>query len=230
MLDVNSMLNSVHCWDSLEIMKQIPDNAIDLIITDPPYWIGIKWKVWWDWWFKWKDWKRGKPVKVKDYWDFNNWDEFIPDKEYFDEIKRISKNAIIFWWNYFIEYLDNSPCWIVWDKNNSWNFADCELAWTNFDTAVRKFKYTWNGMLQENMKHKEKREHPTQKPVDLFKAILENYSKPWDVILDCFAWSWTTAVAAIQTGRKYIVIEKEKEYCDIIHKRIKSTTLPLFTI
>lgn len=122
-------LNKIYQWDCLELMKSIPDKSIDLVLTDPPYWIGIKGKV-----------GGGKLAKVTDYWDFNNRDNNIPSKEYFDEIMRISKHSIIFWWNYFIENLTNSSCWIVWDKDNSWNFADCELAWTNFNTAVRKIK------------------------------------------------------------------------------------------
>ena len=214
-------VNKVICGDSLEYMKTLPDKCIDLVLTDPPYWIDIWNQTMWKWWWL---------AKKIDYWD-NNWDKFIPTKEYFDEIKRISKNAIIFWWNYFIEYLENSPCWIVWDKNNWTNdFADCELAWTNFNTSVRKVKYTWNWMIQENMKHKEIREHPTQKPKELFKWCLENYSKPKDIVLDCFAWSWTTAIACIETWRNYIVIEKEPKYVEIIEKRVKNTTPPLFVI
>lgn len=211
------LLNTVHCMDCLEFMKWLPDGCIDLVLTDPPYWIGIKWKVGGE-----------KLAKVRDYWNFNNWDNIIPSKDVFQEIKRVSKNAIIFWWNYFIENLENSPCRIVRDKNNSWNFADCELARTNFDTAVRLYKYTWNGMLQEDMKNKEFREHPTQKPVALFRRILENYSEQWMTILDCFAWSWTTWVACKELGRNYILVEKEPKYCDIIHKRLQNTTVSLF--
>lgn len=170
----------------------------------------------------------GKLAKVKDYWDFNNRDEFKPSIEYFQEIQRISNNAIIFWWNYFSSNLTDSSCRIVWDKNNSWNFADCELAWTNFDTAVRLFKYTRNGMLQEDMKNKEVRNHPTQKPVALFRRILENYSEQWMTILDCFAWSWTTWVACKELWRNYILIEKEPKYVEIIHKRLANTTVSLF--
>lgn len=211
--------NKVFCADSLEIMKQIPDKTIDLIITDPPYWI-------------WESWKSNhsrsciaKSKQYEDYW----WDNFIPSREYFDEIIRISKNAIIFWWNYFIEYLKNSSCWIVWDKDNGkTDFSDCELARTNFKTAVRKKKFKRQWMLQEDMKHKEIRQHPTQKPKELFKWCLENYSKPWDIVLDCFAWSFTTAVACIETGRNYICIEKEEKYCEIGRKRIANTTPPLF--
>jgi len=218
---MKSNINKIICWDSLEVMKWMPDNSIDLILTDPPYWIWESWKS------NHSRWCKAKATQYEDFW----WDNFIPTKEYFDEIQRISKNAIIFWGNYFIEYLENSPCWIVRDKNN-WNndFADCELAWTNFSSAVRKVKYTWNWMIQENMKHKEKRFHPTQKPVWLFKWCLENYSKEWDIILDCFWWSWTTAVACIETWRDYIVIEKEEKYCQIAENRVKNTNPPLFTI
>jgi len=210
-------LNKIYCGDCLDLMKQIPDKSIDLVLTDPPYWIGIKWKVGGE-----------KLAKVKDYWDFNNRDNEIPSKEYFDEILRISKNAIIFWWNYFIENLTNSSCWIVRDKNNSWNFADCELARTNFTSAVRMYKYTRNGMIQEDMSNKEVREHPTQKPVPLFKRILENYSEPWMTILDPFLWSWTTAVACKQMNRNFIGIEKEQKYVDIANKRLQYTQTSLF--
>jgi site-specific DNA-methyltransferase (adenine-specific) len=216
--------NKIIHWDSLEYMRTLPDNCIDLVLTDPPYWINADKNKRWNT----KMWN-AKAVS-KDY-QVKDWDSSIPSKEVFNEIKRISKNQIIWGWNYFIEALENWPCWIVWDKNN-WNnwYADCELAWTNFKTAVRLKKFTWHWMIQESMKNKEERFHPTQKPKELFKWCLENYSKPWDIILDCFAWSWTTAVAAIETGRDYIVIEKEKDYCSIIHKRVANTTPPLFTM
>jgi len=141
---------------------------------------------------------------------------------------RISKHCIIFWWNYFIENLTNSSCWIVRDKDNSWNFADCELARTNFNTAVRKIKIRRNWMLQDDMKDKEIRYHPTQKPVDLFKWILENYSEKWETILDCFLWSWTTAIACKEMWRNFIGIEKEQKYVDIANKRLENTTISLF--
>jgi len=198
-------------------MKSIPDKSIDLVLTDPPYWIWIKGKV-----------GGGKLAKVTDYWDFNNWDNEIPSKEYFNEMIRISKHCIIFWWNYFIENLTNSSCWIVRDKDNSWNFADCELARTNFNTAVRKIKIRRNWMLQDDMKDKEIRYHPTQKPVDLFKWILENYSEKWQTILDPFLWSWTTAIACKEMWRNFIWIEKEQKYVDIANKRLENTTISLF--
>ena len=210
-------LNKIYCADCLELMKQIPDKSIDLVLTDPPYGIWIKGKVGGE-----------KLAKVTDYWDFNNWDNDIPSKQYFNEMIRISKHCIIFWGNYFIENLTNSSCWIVWDKDNTWNFADCELAWTNFDTAVRKIKIRWNWMLQDDMKNKEIRYHPTQKPVDLFKWILEHYSEKWQTILDPFLWSWTTAVACKEMWRNFIGIEKEQKYVDIANKRLATTTISLF--
>ena len=210
-------LNKIYCADCLELMKQIPDKSIDLVLTDPPHGIWIKGKVGGE-----------KLAKVTDYWDFNNWDNDIPSKQYFNEMIRISKHCIIFWGNYFIENLTNSSCWIVWDKDNTWNFADCELAWTNFDTAVRKIKIRWNWMLQDDMKNKEIRYHPTQKPVDLFKWILEHYSEKWQTILDPFLWSWTTAVACKEMWRNFIGIEKEQKYVDIANKRLATTTISLF--
>ena len=134
---------------------------------------------------------------------------------------RESKSAIIFGGNYFVKYLSNSPCWIVWNKNNGNNdFADCELAWTNFKTAVRKYDWTWNGMLQQNMKNKDIRIHPTQKPLGLFEKILLDYSNENDLILDCFSGSGTTAVACYNTNRNFICIEKDKEYYEKSIKRL----------
>lgn len=206
-------------------MKSIPDKSIDLVLTDPPYGIGIN-KTWAVWWVN----SATKNARLTQF-KATNWDDKIPDKEYFDEIFRISKNQIIFWGNYFIEHLYNSSCWLVWDKNNEWTpFADCELAWTSFTSAVRKFKFTWNGMIQEDMKHKEIRQHPTQKPKELMRWCIENYSQPWETILDCFAGSGTTWVAAIELWRNYILIEKDPDYCKIIERRLKSVTIPMFVM
>jgi len=216
------LTNTVIQGDCLEYMKTLPDNSIDLVLTDPPYGIGIKNKVWW--------WTKKAPSKT--FVDVDEWDKFIPTKEYFEEIKRISSNAIIFWWNYFIEYLENSPCWLIWDKR--WNiipprtFADCEIARTNFNKPTRKFEFIWDGFIQWDMKNKEIRKHPTQKPVPLFRWILENYSEPWMTILDPFAWSWTTWIACKELWRKYILIEKEPKYVEIINKRLSNTTVSLF--
>jgi len=191
-------------------MREMPDKCIDLVLTDPPYGIGITDnrtvgggnKVF------------GKPgtwVSAKDY-GVSEWDSVRIDERALAEMRRVSKNQIIFGGNYYADLLDPSPCWLVWDKDNSGNFADCELAWTSFKTAVRKFKWRWNGMLQEDMCHKEERIHPTQKPVPLFMQILEKYSKPGDLVLDPFLGSGTTAIACLRTGRHFIGIEKHEPY------------------
>ena len=194
----------------------MPDKSVDLVVTDPPYGINIA-----------SNGKVGgvdsitKKAKLTDY-GVCTWDKFIPSREYFQEMMRISKNQIIFGGNYFVEHLYNSPCWLVWDKGNEGTvFADCELAWTSFKSAVRKYKYTWNGMIQENMRNKEQRFHPTQKPIGLFEWILDNYSDPNSIILDPFLGSGTTAIAAHNTGRKFIGIEKEQRYVEIAKKRLE---------
>lgn len=206
--------------DCLELMKELPDNSIDLVLTDPPYGIGIGDKVGGDKPFGNKRKKStGKnTIKAKEQISFN--DSTIPEKETFNEMFRISKHQIIFGGNYFLDYLPSTSCMIVWDKDNSGNFADCELAWTSFNSAVRMFKFRWNGMLQEDMKNKEERVHPTQKPIPLFKWILENYSNEGDLILDPFLGSGTTLRACRETNRNGIGFEKEAKYEPIIRKRI----------
>ncbi len=204
--------NKIYNCDCLEFMKKLPDNYFDLCITDPPYGINIGSKVGGD-----------KLAPVKEYNAFN--DSKIPEKEYFDEIVRVSKNQIIFGGNYFLEYLKNTSCFIVRDKDNSGNFADCELAWTSFKSAVRKFKFKWQGMLQENMRFKEERFHPTQKPIALGRWLIENYAKENDTIFDPFAGSGTFLLSAKQLNHKWIGCEKESDYCEIIKKRLQQNTL-----
>jgi site-specific DNA-methyltransferase (adenine-specific) len=205
-------LNRIYNMDCLDGMREIPDKSIDLIITDPPYGIGVG---------------GAKPfgkigdancIEPTEYLLFK--DSEPPTKEYFDEAFRISKNQIIFGGNYF--ELPPNPCWIVWDKDNTGNFADCELAWTSFPTAVRKFTYRWNGMLQEDMVHKEIRFHPTQKPVKLFEWIIKNYAKPGDKICDPFFGSGSCLVACIRMGYQFIGFEKEPSYFEKAQIRIKN--------
>lgn len=196
--------------DCLEIMKKIPDKSIDLVLTDPPYGIGV---------CKNGTVGGGKLAKVKNYGKCE-WDARPPKKEYFQEMKRISKNQIIFGGNYFIEHLTNTPCFIVWDKKNTGNFADCELAWTSFKSATRKIEYTWNGFIQENMKEKDYRQHPTQKPLSVMRWILRNYSEKNQKILDPFMGSGTTGVACKELHRNFIGIEIEPKYFEIAKRRI----------
>ena len=197
---MENLINKIINADCLDILKQLPDKCIDLVLTDPPYGIDVS----------------------KSVYKNADWDKSIPKKEIFEEIFRVSKNQIIFGGNYFVEYLHNSNCWIVWDKLNGTNdFADCELAWTSFNSAVRKYEFLWNGMLQQNMKNKEKRIHPTQKPADLFGMILRDYSKENDLILDPFSGSGTTAIASHNLKRRFICIEKDFDYWKASVKRLK---------
>jgi site-specific DNA-methyltransferase (adenine-specific) len=216
MFEIDEIVNKVHCADCLEFMKQMPDKSVDCVITDPPYGIGA---------YSTGTMGRGVLAKQSTF-EPTNWDNSIPSQDVFDEMMRVSKNQIIFGGNYFIEYLTNSSCWIVWDKDNGSNdFADCELAWTSFKTAVRKFKWKWQGMLQENMKNKDYRWHPTQKPEALMRWVISNYTNENDLILDPFLGSGTTAVAAKLLNRRYIGIEIEKRYCEIAEKRLAQQTL-----
>lgn len=215
----------LHNTDCLEIMLEMPDQSIDVIVTDPQYGLG-------EWVGKNKN--RGGPVKQRNgtylyakaqEWGVQKWDYKRPDPVYFDELRRISKNQVIFGGNYFADLLPPSSCWIVWDKDNSGNFADCELAWTSFKTAARIFKYRWNGMLQGNIGNKklnEKRVHPTQKPLPLMEWIIANYTKENDLILDPFMGSGTTGVACLNFSRRFIGIEKEEHFHKIAEQRIQS--------
>ena len=216
-------IDRIYCGDCLDLMREMPDKGVDLVLTDPPYGIGESNE---------KNLSRGKPfgskrdrpgssrvAGAKNYGSFE-WDAGRISREYISEIRRVSENQIIFGGNYYADLLDRSSCWLVWDKDNSGDFADCELAWTSFKTAVRKFKWRWNGMLQEDMRHKEERIHPTQKPVPLFIQILEKYSKPGDLVLDPFLGSGTTAIACLRTGRHFIGIEKHEPYFIMAQERI----------
>ena len=205
---INQIINA----DCLDILRELPDKSIDLVLTDPPYGIGEA---------AGKNKSRGNKAIAKDYGN-KYWDNSIPEKEIFNEILRVSKHQIIFGGNYFVEYLHNSPCWLVWDKNNGANdFADCELAWTNFKSAVRKYLWTWNGMLQHDMKNKDVRVHPTQKPLKLFEMILSDYSNENDLILDCFSGSGTTAIACHNLKRRFICIERDTDYYNTSVERLK---------
>lgn len=109
----------------------------------------------------------------------------------------------------------DSSCWIVWDKQTGDNlYADCELTWTSFPTAVRKFTFMWKGMFQGNMAHKEIRIHPTQKPVALYAWLLKNYAKPGDRIFDPMMGSQSSRIAAYKMGFDYVGCELDKEYFD----------------
>jgi site-specific DNA-methyltransferase (adenine-specific) len=145
-----------------------------------------------------------------------------PPLEYFQELIRVSKNQIIWGANHFISRMPiDSSCWIVWDKENGNNgYADCELAWTSFDKAVRKFQFRWQGMLQGNMKHKEQRIHPTQKPVALYGWLLNNFAHPGDKILDTHLGSGSISIAVHDLGFEMLGIELDKKYYNAAKQRL----------
>ena len=203
--------------DNLEIMRGMEDNEFDLAIVDPPYGINMDGG------------KIGSDNcgKAKNYTK-KDWDKEPPTKEYFNELFRVSKNQIVFGANHFASLMPyNSSCWIVWDKDNTGNFADCELAWASFDTAVRKFKWRWNGMLQQNMKDKQERIHPTEKPIQLYEWILFNYAKPNQKILDTHLGSGSIAIAIEKANRinnmglQFTGIELDEEYYNAALQRFK---------
>lgn len=214
--DKDNPRGAIYNADCLDILPLIPDKAIDLCLTDPPYGIDAE-----------KHHGRkcgGKAVSIKKDYGYIGWDEKPATPVMINYCISKSDKAIIWGGNYFS--LPISGAWLVWDKDNGSNpWADCELAWTNLDTSIRKFKHRWMGMLQEDMANKEIRVHPTQKPSPLFKWILEKYSQPFDLILDPFLGSGTTAVAAKQLGRKFIGIEISQKYCDIAIQRLQQEVM-----
>ena len=210
----------------MELMGRYPDGYFQLAIIDPPYGIGeaagknAKRNAG----FRKSGFQAGKKATYSKDYGVKTWDNKIPNKEFFAQLLRVSKNQIIWGANHFVENIPNanSSCWIVWDKENSGDFADCELAYTSFKTAVRKFSFMWNGMLQGDMKNKETRIHPTQKPVALYKWLLQNYAKPGDRILDTHLGSGSIAIACHDYGYDLTACELDPEYYAAAMKRIEA--------
>lgn len=204
-------LNQIVLADCMDIMRDIPDKYFELAIVDPPYGIGEDGS---------KNHTRSKLAIAKDYKPFYGNDKNTPNEKYFNELFRISKNQILWGANHYLER--TSPCWIVWDKDNgNSDFADCEIAWTSFKFAIRKYKYRWAGMLQENMSSKEYRIHPTQKPVALYRWILQNYAKPGDKIIDTHSGSGSCAIACHIEKHDFLAIEKDADYHAASVKRLE---------
>jgi site-specific DNA-methyltransferase (adenine-specific) len=201
----------VYLEDCIQGMKRYENKHFDLAIVDPPYGIDINNQSQ----------GKGGGVAKKIEYTKKDWDKQAPDFDYFNELFRVSKNQIIWGANHFIEKIPyNASCWIVWNKENGeTDFADCELAWTSFETAVRMFKWKWAGMLQQNMKNKEQRIHPTQKPVALYDWILSKYTKPTDLILDTHLGSGSSRIAAYKGGFNFVGFEIDKEYYEKQEKR-----------
>ena len=196
---------NLHLGDCLEAMKEMPDNTYDLAIVDPPYGIGFG------------SYERGgMGQKVKERYTKSgkkNWDESIPTQEYFDELRRVSKNQIVWGGNYFPPLWDNGcKGFIFWYKGNPVpNFADGELAWTSFNKVAKQFDFRYYGGLEGNTSASNKI-HPTQKPVKLYEWLLDNYAKEGDKILDTHLGSGSIALACHNRKFNLDAWEIDEEY------------------
>lgn len=186
------------------LMARYPDNYFSLAIVDPPYGININVSM-----------GRRKGDKKSDYHKFAGNDTSTPTAEYFNELKRVSKNQIIWGGNYMIEHLTPSPCWLMWDKGFSEDvtFAQFELAWTSFNSSAKKF---------DKHPSQQNRIHPTQKPVALYKWILDKYAKPGDKILDTHLGSGSIAIACHDYGYDLTACELDESYYNSALKRIQN--------
>jgi site-specific DNA-methyltransferase (adenine-specific) len=202
--------------DCLDVLRGMPDASVDAVVTDPPY--GIK-----------ADRRQrarggkqhGRAMAASRDYGATSWDDARPSADVFREMLRVGRDAVVFGGNYFADLLPPSSSWIVWDKDNGTNnYADFELAWTSHKRAARKVRWRWHGMLQEPGHPKDVRVHPTQKPLGLMLWVIENYTKPGDLILDPYAGSGTTGLACQMLGRRFIGIEREAEYVEIINRRL----------
>jgi len=206
------MTSIVYNADCMEVMKEYPDKFFDLAVCDPPYFSGPEKRGYY-----------GKAVsttggKRVDYPKTSNW--IVPGADYFRELERVSKRYIVFGCNYYP--YNFSPGRIVWDKcNGSSTFSDCEIAATNCHDSVRLFRYLWNGMMQGksissgetqrgDKTKNEKRVHPTQKPIDLYRWIFQTYAKPGFKVLDTHLGSGSSRIAADEMGMDFVGCEIEK--------------------
>lgn len=214
---------NIDCKDGMELMLQ-QGLKTDWCITDPPYGIGVGSMAY----------TNGVSMvgnalaKRRDYSTTGLWDSVRISKDYFDLMQGLSENQIIFGGNYYTDYLPPTKSWLVWNKRSYAqtdrnDFADCELAWCSKGVA-RIINYMYNGMLQDDMKNKDYRFYPTQKPTQLWTKILSLYTKEGDLILDPFAGSQSLRIACHKMKRDYIGFELDKEYYDKGYKWYNEVT------
>ena len=200
--------------DCMDILKQTPDKYYDLCIVDPPYGIGMSNSK--------KRTKPSRPNSYTQYPDFRyhkaDWDNEIPKKEYFNQLFRISRNQIIWGANYFCEYLPNGYGWIFWNKKNGLDnmFSDGEFAFASKGIQSKYFECS----VFHNLSGGKDRIHPTQKPVQLYKWLLNKYAKEGDTILDTHLGSGSSAIAAHDGGFEFTGIELDEEYYNAAKERI----------
>jgi site-specific DNA-methyltransferase (adenine-specific) len=216
-------ISEVYNMDCMEYMKTIPDGFFDLAICDPPYFSGPEKKQYYGSKVSNKNIKRIDYVPLDKSWK-------VPTKEYFDELLRVSKHQIIWGINYYKVVLPKNGI-IIWDKiNDTSTFSDAELAYCSMINTVKIFRYMWNGMLQGcgdgtsfkiqgNKKLNEKKIHPTQKPIVLYRWLLKNFSKTGDKIFDSHLGSGSSRIATNEMGFDFYGCELDTNYFNAANKR-----------
>lgn len=204
--------NEVKLIDCMEFMKDVPDKYYELAIVDPPYGIGIDGQ---------KESICKNPKHNRKKHNKKDWDSNIPDKDYFQELERVSKNQIIWGGNYFVPHLDKGKKgWIVWDKGqHGLTMSDCELAYSSFDCPTRVIVMNRVELLIEGTIH------PTQKPVALYKWLLKNYAKPGDKIFDSHVGSGSIRIACHDMGFDFTGCELDEDYWKAQEERYKQHTM-----
>jgi site-specific DNA-methyltransferase (adenine-specific) len=209
----NIPISEVTNEDNMVMMSRFPDKYFDLAIVDPPYGnidaIGLI-----------DNKKNGKQATKRT--KYKLFDNIAPNNDYYIELERVSKHQIV-WGGNFLGLMGGG---IVWQKNGT-AFGEAEIAICSTHKSVRVFEFTWNGMLQHDMKNKEIRIHPTQKPVALYEWILNNYAKPGDKILDTHLGSGSSRIAAYKLNFDFWGCELDLEYFEAANERFKTET---FTI
>jgi site-specific DNA-methyltransferase (adenine-specific) len=198
--------SEVYNEDCIEVMKRYPDKYFDLAVVDPPYGIGATKKMG-------VNKKRGYDPKP---WAGGNWDNAIPNKDYFDELFRVSKNQIIWGGNYFLDYLPATRCFYIWDKKQRIDQADCEMAWTSFKGSARIFDY-WNSKLIGFMNPN--RFHPTEKPIQLYDWLFDKHATEGMKILDTHLGSGGSRISANKNKLNFVGCEIDAEYFNKQNKR-----------
>lgn len=206
-------ISKVYNMDCMEYMRSLPDKYFDLAVVDPPYGIDADIKNSTN-----KKQSKKSASNSKDYGS-QLWDSEIPSEEYFSELKRVSKNQIIWGANYF----GLSGGFIFWDKCVTMPaYSKGELAYCSLINSVQYFKYAWHGMIQGNMKDKELRYHPTQKPIALYTWLLQNYAKQGDKILDSHLGSGSSRIAAYDLGFDFYATELDTDYFNDQEQRFQN--------
>ena len=209
---------SLYNMDCMELMKQTPDNYYSLCIVDPPYGIGF------GEFNRTNKTSKGERYKADKYKNAS-WDDSIPDDAYFEELCRVSKNQIVWGGNYF-PYLWKNGCkgFIFWHKGNPVpNFADGELAYTSFNKVAKQFDYKYYGNLEGNTSASNKI-HPTQKPMALYRWLMEKYAEKGQRILDTHLGSGSSAIAAHYFGVDFVGCEIDPDYFKAAENRFEKET------